>query len=262
MYPHHQRAIDRIREKFADDPEFLAILLTGSLSRARARENSDVDIYMIVDDETFSHLQRENRLFYFNRELCDYPGGYIDGKIVPYSFLLEAASHGSEPTRSSFLGAYPIYNRITGLEEDLAKIPVYPTDEKQVKINAFYSQVQLLGKYFMNEALRKDNQYLLLHTVADLVLFGGRLVLAHNEALFPGHKGLFAELDLVRHKPEGFMVLSNMLMKDPTAENTKAFVDCIECFFNEGISYQESVSIFVENNEWNWRQGRPPLADW
>lgn len=146
---------------------------------------------MVADDETFAQLQKQGALFYFNTEMCDYPGGYIDGKIVSYSFLQEAAERISELTRSSLIGSYPIYSRIPGLEEVVRWIPVYQVQEKEEKIRAFYSQVQLLGRYFVGQALEKDNRYLLMHAVSDLVMFGSRLILTHNERLYPGHKSLF-----------------------------------------------------------------------
>ena len=262
MYPHHQRVLERIREKFANDPQFHAILLGGSIAHGWGRESSDVDVYMVVDDETFARLQEKNALFYYDTELCDYPGGYIDGKIITYSFMKEAADRGSEPTRSSFIGSYPIYNRVPGLEDVLRRIPVYPVEEKAEKISAFYAQVQLLGHYFVRQALEKGNRYLLAHAVSDLVLFGSRLILAHNERLYPGHKSLFRVLELAEDKPADFMELADRLLQAPTLDNAKAFIDCVEQFSSWGVPYPEAVSLFIEHNEWNWRQGRPPLEDW
>lgn len=39
-------------------------------------------------------------LSYFSTEFCDYPGGYVDGKVHDKAYLRAVAERGNEPTRA------------------------------------------------------------------------------------------------------------------------------------------------------------------
>ena len=54
----------------------------------------------------------------------------------------------------------------------------------------------------MSEAIKRNDKYLLTRAVGDLVLYGGRLILAHNEVLYPYHKFLMTELERAPEKPD------------------------------------------------------------
>ena len=91
MKAHHRAAINRLVEYLSEKPEFLAAIVSGSIAKGTARDDSDIDVYLVVPDEDFLSRKSRNDLFFYNRELCDYPGGYFDGKIVTLSFLEQAA---------------------------------------------------------------------------------------------------------------------------------------------------------------------------
>jgi hypothetical protein len=60
-------------------------------------------------------------------------------------------------------------------------------------------------------------------TISKLILFGGRLVLAHNEMLYPYHKWFLKVLGSAKDKPFDLMVCIQTLNESPTAENVEAF---------------------------------------
>jgi hypothetical protein len=91
LYPHHQRAVDRLIDRFKDDPNYLALIIAGSLVKGFGNESSDVDFVLIATDEEYTRRQPERAFTYYTTELCDYPGGYVDGKIVNVAFLEEVA---------------------------------------------------------------------------------------------------------------------------------------------------------------------------
>nr|AIF26559.1 hypothetical protein [uncultured bacterium fosmid pJB45G2] len=122
-----------------------------------------------------------------DKKICDYEGGYIDGKIIDLRFLELAAERGSEPTRYSFVGSKAWFSRIPDLDALLGRIPVYPEANRDRNIRDFFAQIVLYGFFFAEEAVKKNNPYLLAHSASQLVLFGGRLILAHNRLLFPCH---------------------------------------------------------------------------
>lgn len=47
---HHVRTISRLTERFKDDPNFLAMVVGGSIAKGYDKENSDVDIMLIATE--------------------------------------------------------------------------------------------------------------------------------------------------------------------------------------------------------------------
>lgn len=72
-----------------------------------AREDSDIDCYLVVKDETFQDRKQRDHLFY-------------------------SAEKGSEPTRASFEGdSFVAFSRIPNLDELVSRISVYPEDSRE-----------------------------------------------------------------------------------------------------------------------------------
>lgn len=257
MEAHHQRVIQRIRATFEHDPRFPAIIVGGSVAKGRAAYNSDVDLLLVATDEEYAKREATQDFWYINRELCDYEGGYVEGKYINMQYLLDAADHGSEPARAAFVGAFLACSRIPGIESLLQRIPVYQEQERRAKIETFYSQVLILN-WFMREAEKRNDTYLLAHTASEMVLFGGRLILAHNRILYPYHKWFLYELRHAANKPADFMNQIERLLKYPGKENAQTFCDTLTHFQNWGVTYEQAINRFYLDSEWNWRTGRPP----
>jgi hypothetical protein len=106
ILPHHQRVIDRLIDLFLGRS---AVSRDNRRRRCRqgwARPDSDVDVTLIATDEDYARRVPTHDFWYLNRDLCDYPGGYVEGKILDMSFLRDAADHGSETARAAFVDAF------------------------------------------------------------------------------------------------------------------------------------------------------------
>ncbi|SLK20885.1 MULTISPECIES: nucleotidyltransferase domain-containing protein [unclassified Paenibacillus] len=261
MYEHHQSALDKLVQLLKPDPTILAVVTAGSIAQGKARESSDVDVYIVVTEESFKERQQLHQLAYTNHDVCDYPDGYIDGKIISQRFLELAAVQGSEPTRYSFLGSKAVYSRIPDLDDLLQTISTYPEQNREQNLIDFYSQIYLYAFYFAGEAAKKDNSYLLSHSVSNLVLFSGRAILAINRQLFPCHKGLMDAVQATPNKPEHFVQQANDLLSAPSYEKCMDLAKVMLGFHDPGISFEQALSLFVSNNEWNWIDHEPPLTD-
>ena len=88
---HHQRAIDRLADAYRDDPRFRAVIIGGSVARGYARADSDVDFLIVATDEEFERRLAARDLFINRTDLCDYEGGFVDGKIIDLAFLEDLA---------------------------------------------------------------------------------------------------------------------------------------------------------------------------
>ena len=198
---------------------------------------------------------------YYNAEVAYYPGGYAEGRVISRGFLAEAAERGSEPTRAAFAGAIVAYSRIPDLAELLARIVVYPEHEHAEKVAAFYSQLVVLN-WFLQEGDKRDDRYLRAWAGAEMVLYGARLVLAHNRVLYPYQKWLMHEVAHAPDKPTGFMRRADRLLAAPSTDTAQRFLDCVGSFRDWGVPAEEVIPRFALTNEWGWRDGRPPLPDW
>jgi hypothetical protein len=261
MHPHHQDTIQRLTEHFQTNPQHLALIIGGSVAKGWAQENSDVDFMLVVSDEEYTRRAATRDYSIISGEFTDYPGGYVDGKVYNVNFLREVADHGSEPARFAFASAFPAFSRDAEIETLVKQIPVYPEAEREAKMRSFYSQFSLLN-WFVGEAEKRGSAYLMMQSVSNMVLFGGRLILAYNRVLYPYHKWLMHVLEQVEDKPENFMPLVNTLLESPSKSNAQALTECLSQFHDWGITFPQTVAQFMEDSEWNWREHKPPVYDW
>ncbi|ANY69904.1 hypothetical protein BBD42_27935 [Paenibacillus sp. BIHB 4019] len=261
MYTHHKQSLDHFVETLQSDPNLLAVITAGSIAKGTAKETSDIDVYLLVTDQEFEERKKTNALSYTTHEFCNYEDGYIDVKIINMRFLELAAERGSEPTRASFTGSQAYYSIVPGLNEMLTKISIYPEQNRNQNIKDFQAQVLLYGYYFAGEAVKKNNPYLLSQVVSNLVLFGSRIILAHNRILFPCHKSMMAEVEKAPEKPDTFLELCHELLLNPTHEKCMELTELILNFQDLELSSEQAVSLFIQNNEWNWIDQSPPLQD-
>ena len=258
---HHQRAVDRLVEAYHDDPEFRGLIIGGSVAKGYARDDSDVDFLIIASDESFEQRLAARDLFINRTDLCDYDGGFVDGKIINLGYLEDLAERGNEPSRAAFTGAFAAYSHIPELDALLRRIPVYPELGHGERIRAFYSMA-FIQHWLFHEASRHDNRYTLMRAASQLALFCGRLILAHNRILFPYHKWLPRTLESASDKPADFMALFNALLEQPTARRATSFFERVRDFQDWGVTDLEAYTWFMTDVEWAWMAGKAPMEDW
>ena len=259
MRPHHQKAIENFTEIIRNDPNFIGLIIGGSIVKGYERDDSDIDVILIATDEEFQKRKRRSKFGYFNDRACTYQGGYIDGKVVNLNYLKTVAERGSEPAREAFKDAYIAYSKIPDLENILDKIPVYQKDEQSEKVKKFYSQFQV-AYWYCQEAIKLNNMYLLTRAISDLILYGGRLILAHNEVLYPYHKWFMRVLSEVRDKPGDLMIQINNLLEKKDIESINNFYNGIRTF----RKWDTKVNPFVQfmlDTELAWINGKSYIGD-
>ena len=260
MFAHHQQSVEQVTSFFARDPEILAVLLGGSIAHGFADADSDIDVLLLVSDADYAERARTGRLHFFSRELCTYPAGYVDGKYLSPTFLQAVQERGSEPARFAFQDAQILSSRIPTLAQALQAIARYPAEHKTVRIRRFYAQLEA-WHWYADEARKRHNRYLLGVAVSKLVLFGGRLLLAHNELLYPYHKWFLRVLERAPDKPPGVLELIEQLTRDPDPGNIAEFYELIVRFRSWELPVSGWPSQFMHDSEWNWLDGRPPVDD-
>ena len=257
---HHQRAIDRLVEAYEDDERFVAVIIGGSVAKGYARLDSDVDFMIVATDGEYARRDAVDDLFINRRDLCDYDGGFVDGKVIDLTYLRDVADYGNEPSRAAFQGAFTAFCHEPQIEDLLPTIPVYPEKDHDRRIKAFYSMA-FIQNWLMGEARRHDNSYTILRAASQLSLYAGRLILAHNRVLYPFHKWLMRALEDAPDKPDGFMTSLATLNATPSAETAGQLFDSIREFQDWGVEDIEAFTWFMREIEWGWRGQKPPLED-
>ncbi|RPI47795.1 MAG: hypothetical protein EHM56_14460 [Chloroflexi bacterium] len=260
MHPHHSQTIRNVKEYFQRDPEVQALLLSGSIAHGFQSPTSDVDIMIFVSDEDYQKHVASGQITFFNRDLCTYEDGYVDGKYLSLSFVKQVLDKGSDPARFAFEGSQVLISRVDGLAEDICRIAEYPVAEKAERIKRFYAQFEA-WHWYCGEALRKENRYLLGTSISKLILFGGRLILTHNETLYPYHKWFLNVLDGARERPSDLMTYIQTLHESPTAENIEAFYETVKTFQPWSDNPYGWPAQFMLDSELNWMDGKTPVDD-
>lgn len=258
---HHRRAIDRLVDEYRDDTRFDALIIGGSVAKGFARPDSDVDFLIVATDDEFEQRRKQHDLFINRTDLCDYDGGFVDGKIINHAYLEELADKGNEPSRAAFQGAFAAYSHLAGLDALLQTIPVYPEHDRERRIKAFYSMA-FIQHWLIHESFRHDNRYTIARAASQLALFSGRLILAYNRTLFPYHKWLTRTLESVEHKPVDLLSDIDALLERPSAENANALFQSVKDFQDWGVSDLEAYTWFMTDVEWAWMSETTPMEDW
>lgn len=258
---HHQRTINRLAAAYRDDPRYRGLIIGGSVAKGCARDDSDVDFMIIASDAEFDRRLAVRDLFINRSDLCDYDGGYVDGKIVNLAYLEALAERGNEPSRAAFEGAFAAYSHIPDLDALLQRIFVYPETGHEERIRVFYSMA-FIQHWLFHEAERHGNRYTQARAASQLALFAGRLLLAHNRRLFPYHKWFLRALDSVADKPENVMTHIDDLLSAPCADHASALFESIRGFRDWGVSDLEAYTWFMTDVEWSWMSGNTPIEDW
>ncbi len=258
MYPHHKETAKKIADLLSQKEDVLAVLLSGSVAHGFAKENSDVDLMIILSDEDYKAYVKRGEMNYWNTDICDYTDGYIDGKYISIDFMKDVAIRGSEPARFAFEGCQVIYSKIDGIEELVEQIVRYPVEQKEAKLQSFYSQFDA-WKWYSDEAFKHENDYLLTVACSKLVLFGTRLILAENEVLFPYHKWMLRVLGSVDNKPEGMIEAIDDVLQHRDKASIDKFFDLIVAFKEWKSEGSEWTNLFMKDTELTWQEGWTPI---
>ena len=260
MYQHHSESIDRVRAYFQDIPAVQGLLLGGSIAHGFETPSSDIDIMIVVSDEEHQQRMQAGTIQFFSCELCTYPEGYVDGKYASTGFMRQVAASGSEPARFAYADAQVLFARSDGVEALARQIARYPIEHKAARMRSFFAQFEGWN-WYVSEALRLKNAYLLGVSISKLILFGGRLILAHNEMLYPYHKWFLRVLEGAPDKPVDLLPRIHALTQEPTEANTRAFFDCVRDFRVWETSAHGWPSQFMLDSELTWMDDKTAVDD-
>ena len=250
---HHDDAIARYVERVSADPATLGVILTGSLARGTEREDSDVDLYLLVTEEAWDAAYLANRLMFTETDGIDYLDGYFDVKLATLSYLDDAADRGDDPVRDSFAHSRVVFSRVDDLEVRLARAARMPDEGWDDRMASFLAQARLHGGYFLDQAFASGDGLLLNHAAVHLVFAASRALLALNRVAFQGPKYLAKSVAGLDQKPDDWARLVDAVLSEPSPATAGALLMALETFYPWPLPREQTLSTFILDNELAWR---------
>ena len=260
MQKHHKESIEKFLTIYQTDTAILAILLGGSIAHGFAKSDSDIDVTIIVDEVEHARRKQEKKLAFSLWDICTYPGGYIDCKVVNMDFLQKVSEKGSDPARYAYEDNTILFSRIDNLEAILVKISDFPVQDKANRKDRFAAQL-LAWRWYYSEGVKKENNYLIYLALQKIVLFSCRLILNENEMLYPYHKWLLRVVERAEVKPEGFDKALTQLLAAHDLETVNQFSSQLIRFLQIDEKALDWPNHFLHDSELNWMEHEPPIDD-
>lgn len=256
-----ERALAAYVDSIREQPGAMAVILVGSVAQGREREDSDVDVYFVVDDERFDAETAAGRFAWVERQGVDYPGSYIDIKLASPAYLDSAADRADDPTRASFLRARIAWSRIPGLEGTLSRITTLPDDVWDERVRSHIAQARLYGGYFLRQAMERGDEFLRRHAGLHLTLAAARAALAAAHVMLPGPKYISKLVHTVP-TPAGFVTAWDHAVTNPDQDSGQALLRVLDEWLGGEMTPDETLSTFIRDNELAWLRGSVPAEFW
>ena len=262
MYQHHIDSIEKLKEYYRHRKGIIAIVLDGSVVKGNARPDSDIDAIVVVTEEKFAELKKENRMTEVIAGYCTYEGGYFDVKYKTKTLLREAAEKASEPTRNAYMKAQVVFSADNEIAPLVEKIAAYPEHEREAKIRCFQANLALNQNYFLN-CVPESNAYMRAHLAQEIVYSVYRLILAENRVLFPCNRRLEDAVNSCKRRPADILQLGAKFLQNISPETCAAFVSAFseqtELPMEQDLNRLLSDYTFYYE-DW-WREEYPPFPN-
>ena len=243
-----EKTIELIKNDARKHKSITGIILCGSLAKNTENENSDVDIFVIVDNNKFEKRKLTKDYFVgtiFNQS--NYPV-YIDGKIINKDFLRKIWTEGNECIKNTFSQVKLIYSIDNEIDE-LIKIMDTTNYSKDENIRKFYS---LMKSYKLKADDDMDNIIQIKHSIFFTVFFACRLVLAHNDIFYPCVKNMEKEIRNCINKPKNFLEKIHKVLETYSFDELEKFYEETEEYFKEYRFDDKIRRGYVIENECYW----------
>jgi predicted nucleotidyltransferase len=260
MFANHEETVKNVTEVFSAREDVLALVLGGSIAHGYATPASDVDILIVVSGKEYDRRKREKSLLYYDTECCTWPEGYVDGKFIDERYLRLVSERGNEPTRYAFKDARILFSRSPEISSLISAVPVFPVQTKDVNARRFYAQM-LAWKWYFYEGQKHGNAMLMHTATSNFILFSCRLILTHNELLYPYHKWMMKEVERANVKPDDIIGKFDALLSRKDGALMDQIAADLKKLHDWKVGDWDWPQYFSDDVETKWMSGDPYISD-
>ncbi len=246
--------IDKVITEAKKDSSVLGVILVGSLAKGTEKEKSDVDVLIVVTDVSFNEYSRKHQLYWTlpvkdKQSYCE-----VDGKIINKDFIHKAINYGTESIKKTLQYSKVIFSKDNEIERNL-KFLKDIIEVNQVYTTHFYALMKS-KRYTADDDL--DNIMQLKRSILDTVLYACRLVLAHNNKLYPCMKNMEQEIETCIDKPNHFIENMHKLLETLSLDDLDTFYKEVEEYYKCYVLDEQERKSYVIENEFFWYfNGKP-----
>ena len=252
MADHHDRTIAAWCA-VASQRGAVGVIVVGSVARGTARDDSDVDVYDVLPDDACTALWGEGRALYVDEEIADYPGGYVDVKVVSRRPAAARDHRRGRPVPR--VPSSVLASRSTPKALSPASSRQSSTRRKErfdALVETMLAQASLHGRYFLRQGLGREDAPLTSHAAVHAAYAIGRAVLARHRVLFRGQKYLTEQL--VASGEDAVATALGALCAHPSMAGFEAAAEAAAVVVPDPNT---ALGRFVLDNEGNWFTGIP-----
>jgi hypothetical protein len=227
------------------------------IGKNNGNTNSDVDIFVVVDDNEFE--RRKKNKDYFCGTIFDqkkYPVT-IDGKIIDKNFLKRVWIDGNECIKNTFSDVKLLYSCDKEIDT-LLKNTDKTNYNKEDNIKKFYALMKSY-RYKANDDI--NNIVQIKHGIFYMVFFACRLVLEHNDIYYPCVKNMEKEIKNCVNKPDNFIENVHKVLETFSLEEMFSFYETTEEYFKEYRFDDKIRKGYVIENESYWFFNQRPYNE-
>jgi hypothetical protein len=233
---------------FRENPEIIALLLTGSVATGTERPNSDLDGVAVVSQEYFEQKKKSGAVIDVIESVwgkCTYEGGYFDVHYKTKQELQKISESGTEPKRNMFSCARTLFCNDPDLPELVSRIPVFQKAEATEKQLRYYCTLKQSYSYFFS--ICKPEGFARLHTASRMIFCLYCLILLENEILFPSIRKLEETVRRCTNKPEMIIEKCRRFIENMSDENALELINNYEGWTSYDYPNPENFQ-FIANN--------------
>ena len=254
MYEHHRKTIENLKTCYQHDPACLALIVIGSVARGEARPESDVDFYLVVDQQAYDDCLDKNNDCIDAHEYSISPCTEANGYLISAAALQAMAEKGNEIERWMFNKALVAFSKEAQIARLVAEIPRYPEADRVRHMESYHAQMHYHISFF-EFAYLSHTKYLIYETATKLILSIGRLILADNRILYPNRKWFFRELKKTPVMPDGICEAMEAFLDAPSIEAGHQLIEMVEGYKDyplppEGIKARISQESILNLEAW------------
>ena len=254
MYGHHRQTIENLKACYEKADDCLALIIIGSVARDEAGEGSDVDFYLVVNEQAYKDCLARNDECVDAHQYSVSPCTEANGYLISLPALKAMCDHGNEIERWMFTSALVVFSKEAEINRLVADLPRYPEKDCTRRMEGFHSQMHYHISFF-EFAYLSQTKYLIYETATKLILSIGRLILADNRRLYPNRKWFFRELRKAPDKPAGVCEAMEAFLDAPTIEAGHQLIEMVENYKAyplppEGMKARIAKESILNLEEW------------